>query len=297
MPIPRRAAIAALLLPGSLAAQDNPFALTGGAVKTAYIVYDITAQKQQQPGAAGGSYALGVAPDRWILKMAVPFEIGGKKDTLQSLSVMTKDSQYTYNRMGSQGSEGEVSATLRPHLAREYAALDAAAKTRFRQNVKLATEMGGGSDADAFVTLFVEKTGSETIAGHKCDVYRWKKSSACVIPGAPMVMLRWMDPSQGVTLVAKKVTLNGPIPPALGVLPKGVQWKKSPEPKDADFITNVWALKHQDNPAAGPPAVMAKDVVRYLASAQAAAELKEMGAGQSNEAEETGEAPPDSSNQ
>src|SRR3982751_2769110 len=100
MSIPRRAAIAALLLPGSLAAQDNPFALTGGAVKTAYIVYDISAQKQQQPGTAGGSYELGVAPDRWILKMALPFEMGGKKDTLRTLAVMTKDSQYTYNQMG-----------------------------------------------------------------------------------------------------------------------------------------------------------------------------------------------------
>jgi hypothetical protein len=295
MPLPRRVAIAALLLPGSLAAQDNPFALTGGSVKTAYIVYDVTAQKQQQPGAAGGSYELGVASDRWILKMAVPFEIGGKKDTLQTLAVMTRDSQYTYNRMGSQGSEGEVSPTLRPHLAREYAALDAAAKTRFRQNLRLATEMGGGSDADAFVTLFGEKTGSETIAGHKCDVYRWKKGNACVIPGAPMVMLRWMDPGQGVTLVARKVTLNGPIPPAMGVLPKGVRWTKKPEPEDADFITNVWSLKNQQsNPAATPPAAMAKSTVRYLASAQAGAELKQMGAGQG---EETGEAQSDSTGQ
>ena len=34
-------------------------------------------------------------------------------------------------------------------------------------------------------------------------------------------MLRWVDPSQGVTLVAKKVTLNGTILAASGVLPKG----------------------------------------------------------------------------
>jgi len=70
-------------------------------------------------------------------------------------------------------------------LAREYAALGAAAKARFRENVKLATELGGGSDADAFVTLFGEKAGSETIAGQKCDVYKMKKGSACVMPGNP----------------------------------------------------------------------------------------------------------------
>ncbi len=286
---PRRAAILALLLPGSLAAQDNPFALTGGSVKTAYIVYDVSAQKQQ-PGAAP-TYEMGVAADGMIIKMVMPFEAGGKKDTVRSFVVTTRDSQYTYNKMGGQQS-GEVSAALRPHLAREYAALDASGKARFRENIKLATQLGGGSDADAFITLFGEKTGSETIAGHKCDVYKAKEGSACVMPGAPMVMLRWVDPSQGMTMVAKKVTLNGPMPPATGVLPKGVTWKKT-EPKDADFITNVWALKNQtSDPSKVPPATMAKDAVRYLASAQAGAELREMGAGQG---QETGEAESDSS--
>ncbi len=290
---PRRAAILALLLPGSVAAQDNPFALTGGSVKTAYIVYEVSAQKQQ--AGAAPTYELGVAADHMIMRMIMPFEASGKKDTLRSFVVATKDSQYTYNKMGGQ-QEGEVSALLRPHLAREYAALDASGKARFRENIRLATELGGGSDADAYVTLFGEQAGSETIAGQKCNVYKMKKGSACVMPGAPMVMLRWVDPSQGVTLVAKKVTLNGPLPPASGVLPKGVSWKKT-EPKDADFITNVWALKNQSSdPSKVPPATMAKDAVRYLASAQAGAELREMGAGQPQE-QETGEAESDSTGQ
>ena len=138
---PRRAAILALLLPGSVAAQDNPFALTGGSVKTAYIVYEVSAQKQQ-PGAAP-TYEMGVAADRMIMRMVMPFEAAGKKDTLRSFVVATKDSQYTYNKMGGQ-QEGEVSAALRPHLAREYAALDASGKARFRENIKLATQLGGG---------------------------------------------------------------------------------------------------------------------------------------------------------
>ncbi len=146
---PRRAAILALLLPGSVAAQDNPFALTGGSVKTAYIVYEVSAQKQQ-PGAAPTS-ELGVAADQMIMRMVMPLEASGKKDTLRSFVVATKDSQYTYNKMGGQEA-GEVSALLRPHLAREYAALDASGKARFRENLRLATELGGGSDADAYVT-------------------------------------------------------------------------------------------------------------------------------------------------
>src|SRR5919107_3053556 len=220
---PRRAAIFALLLPGSLAAQDNPFAITGGSVKTAYIVFDVSSSKQPGGGASGGSYELGIAPDRWIMRLSTPFEAGGMKDTMHMLAVTTRDSQYTYSRMGKQSGEGEISPTMRPYLAREYAALDAGGKARFRENVRLAAELGGGSDADAFITLFGNKTGTETIAGHKCDVYQYKKTSACVIPGAPMVMLRWVDPAQKANLVAKKVTLNGPMPPAMGVLPKGVR--------------------------------------------------------------------------
>lgn len=272
-----------------LAAQDNPFALTGGSVKTAYIVYDMTGKQKQAPA---GSYEVGVAADRMIIRMVTPFEVAGKKDTVRVVVVTTKDSQYTYNAMGSAAAEGEVSPTLRPHLAREYAALDAAKKTRFRENVKLAAAASGSSDADAFMTLIGEKTGaSETIAGHKCDVYRTKTSTACVVPHAPMVMLRWQDAKQGVNLVAKRVTLNGPLPPALSVLPKGIKWQKKPA-DDADFITNVWALKKQSDPDAVAPAALTQFAVRYLASPEAAAELREMGGG--GETSETGEVPSDS---
>jgi hypothetical protein len=273
-----------------LAAQDNPFALTGGSVKTAYIVFDVSGKEKQAPG---GSYEMGVAADRLIIRIVTPFEVAGKKDTVRAVVVTTKDSQYSYNSMGSAAAEGEVSPTLRPHLAREYAALDAAGKTRFRENVKLAAAASGSSDADAFITLIGDKTGtSETIAGHKCDVYRTKTSMACVVPHAPMVMLRWQDAKQGVNLVAKRVTLNGPLPPALSVLPKGVSWKKKPA-DDADFITNVWALKKQSDPEAVAPATLTQFAVRYLASPQAGTELRQMG-GASGETEETGQAEGDS---
>ena len=73
-----------------------------------------------------------MAPSHLIMRMKTPFEIGGKKDTAHMLAVMTRDSHYKYNAMGKQPGEWEVSPTLRPHLAREYAALDAAGKARFR---------------------------------------------------------------------------------------------------------------------------------------------------------------------
>jgi hypothetical protein len=283
-------ALSGMLLAGPLAAQDNPFALTGGAVKSAYIVYDVSSKDKQ---AQGASYEVGVAPDRWIMRMVTPFELGGKKDTARVIMVTTKDSQYTYSTLGAAAAEGEVSPTLRPHLARAYAGLNAAGKARFRENVKLAVAAGGSSDADAFMTLIGEKGGSETILGHKCDVYRTRTTTACVVPNAPMVMLRWQDAKQGVNAVARKVTLNSPIPPPLGLLPKGVKWTKKPA-DDADFIGNVWSLKKQSDPEAVAPAALTQFAVGYLSSPQATAELRDMGSGAGGDTPETGEAPPDS---
>jgi hypothetical protein len=272
-------ALAGLLTAAPLAAQENPFAFTGGSVKSAYIVYEVTSKQAQGQGA---TYEVGVAPDRWIVKMVTPFEVAGKKDTMRLLSVTTRDSQYTYTTMGSQRGDGEVSPTLRPHLAREYAALNAAGKARFKENLKLVTnspDFGSSSDADQFITITGEKTGSETVAGHKCDVYQREDITACVVPKAPMVMLRWSSQKDGVNMVAKKVTLNGAVPPAATVLPKGVRWEKK-EYDDADFITGIWSFKKQTDPAAVPAATIAKFGVGYLASAEATKELREMGAGQ-----------------
>jgi hypothetical protein len=100
-------------------------------------------------------------------------------------------------------------------------------------------------------------------------------------------MLRWEDPKQGVTMVAKKVTLNGPIPATSALLPKGVRWKKE-EYDDADFVLGIWTLKKQTDPAGVPAAALAKFGMGYLASAEATKELREMGAGQAPE-DESGE--------
>ena len=277
------------LLPAApLAGQDNPFAFTGGSVKSAYIVYDVVTKGKP---AAGMAYEIGVAPDRWIMKMKTPFEMGGKKDTALMLAVTTRDSQYTYHAMGSQRGEGEVSPTLRSYLAKEYAALSAAEKTRFRENVRVFTkadESASSSDADALIAITGDKAGSETIGGHNCDVYKRGKATACVMPQAPMVMLRWTDEKQGITMLAKKITLNGPIPTAASVLPKGVRWKKDAY-DDADFILGIWAFKKQTDPEAVPAGQLTKFAVAYLASPAAAAELREMSAGMGGDDEPASE--------
>ena len=270
-----------------LAAQENPFAFTGGSVKSAYVVYTITSK---QPGAgAGSTWEMGVAPDRWLMKSVMPFEMAGKKDTVRILMLTTRDSQYTYTVMG-KDREGKVSPQLRPHLAREYAALSAAGKARFKQNVKLVTSgssgMGSSSDANSLITITGQKLGSETIGGHKCDVYKREKVTACVVPEAPLVVLRWSDEEQGLSMVAKTIKLNSPLPPSASLLPKGVRWKKEPY-DDADFIMGVWGFKHPDqDPEKANGAAMAKFAVNYLASPASTSELREMAGMESGSTED-----------
>lgn len=276
-----------LLCAAPLAAQENPFAFTGGSVKSAYITYTITSK---QPGAgAGTSWEVGVAPDRWIMKSVMPFEMAGKKDTMRILMVTTRDSQYSYTVMG-QTREAKVSPQLRPHLAREYAALSAAGKARFKDNLKLVTNgssgMGSGSDANSYITITGQKQGSETIGGHKCDVYKREKVTACVVPDAPLVVLRWSDEEQGLSMVAKTIKLNSPLPPSVGVLPKGVRWQKETY-DDADFIMGIWGFKHpEQDPEKANGAAMAKFAVNYLASPASTAELREMSGTESGASED-----------
>ena len=276
-----------LLAASPLAAQDNPFAFTGGSVKTAYIVYELM---NKEGAVQGTTWESGVAQDRWIMRMVMPVDLGGKKDTMRSLIITTRDSQYKYNTMGSQGSDAEVSPTLRFHLAREYAALDAAGKARFKENLKLGTadNSSASDDMDAFIMLTGDKVGSETVAGHKCDVYKRKTFTACVMPQAPMVMLKWSDQKQNINLVAKKVTLNGPVPTVASVRPKAIQWKKGSY-DDADFIMGIWTLKKQTDPETVPAATLAQFAVKYLASPGASAELQEMSGGGTGGDEETEE--------
>ncbi|HEV8176526.1 MAG TPA: hypothetical protein VGP44_02445 [Gemmatimonadales bacterium] len=277
-------ALGVLTAASPLAAQDNPFAFTGGSIKSAYIVYDLASKDGPVQGATWES---GVAPDRWIVRLVMPVDLGGKKDTMRSLVIVTRDSQYKYNTMGSQRGEGEVSPTLRFHLGRAYAALDAAGKARFKQNLRLglaADNSSASDDMDAFITLTGDKVGSETVAGHKCDVYKRKTFTACVMPQAPMVMLKWSDAKQNMNLVARKVTLNGPIPTVASLRPKAVRWKKEPY-DDADFILGIWTLKKQTDPSAVPGATLAQFAVKYLAGPGTAAELREMSGGGDEEAE------------
>jgi hypothetical protein len=271
----------AILVPATAAGQQNPFELTGGSVKSATIVYEMTGKPQQDNPLPQFSVAeVGVARDRWIMRTSAPFEMAGKKDTMKTVIVASGDSQYIYTQASGM-KDGKVSLILRPHLAREYAALDAGGKARFKENLKLLTQSStsGSSEGERveYISFLGEKKGSETIAGHKCDIYQYEKTTACVVPQAPGVVLRSSD-GEGTTTVAKKVTLNGPVPTAASVLPKGVRWKKEGYAYE-EFAPTLWEHKKQSDPSKVPPATMAKFAVGFLASTGAAAELKEMDPG------------------
>ncbi len=96
------------------------------------------------------------------------------------------------------------------------------------------------------------------------------------------VPLRWSD-KNGTTMVATKVVLNGPMPPALGVLPKGVKWKQDEGFEGGDFAMNIWSYKHPEATDMPTAAQVGGFAVKYLATPAAAAELREMGGGAGGE--------------
>lgn len=292
MPNLYRTALLGLLLPTPLLGQDNPFALTGGSVKSAYIVYDLKSKPQPNMPVTTMSLERGVTPDREVLKTAAVVDIEGKKDTMKTLVVTAGDSQFTYTQSGSERGEGDLSRILRPHLAREYAALDGAGKARFTENLRLANQLslsGAAEAVEELYTLVGEKKGSESIGGHTCDVYQTKKGTFCLMHGASGLVLRVNDEEHGYLAIAKKISLNQPVPAPTAVLPKGVRWKKSGYDTDDAFYTEIWGRKKQSDPEAVPPATLAKFAVSYLAGPRAAKELREMKGGAAEESSEAEE--------
>ena len=126
-----------------LAAQDNPFAFTGGSVKTAYIVYQENSKKK---AVQGSSFEIGVAPDRWIMRTAGPDGDGGKEGHRPNagshhpgLAVHLLEHGWPKER----GGESPDAAASGARIRRP----ERSGKDRFRQNLKLAIATGGSSDS------------------------------------------------------------------------------------------------------------------------------------------------------
>lgn len=281
MKVYRVLAIGGLLAAAPLRAQENPFDLPSGSLKSAHIVYDLMSKGKPVPGARAEA---GVSGNRWAMRTVSPFEYEGKTDTMRILMVETRDSQYTWTATGSDRGGGMAGPTLRPHLAREYMALDAAGKARFRKNLKLLASSAAGAegwkDVEQYTSTLGDKAGSETVAGQRCDVYRTAQAQTCVLPQAPRIFLRSADKEQQVDYVAKHVTLNGPLPPSLSAIPKGIRWEKGDIYDDADFVMAIWTQKKESDPTELSPATVTRFAIRYLASPQATSELPRMENGQ-----------------
>lgn len=272
------ASLAILLTPATLAAQQNPFALTGGSVKSAHIVYDIHAKGKPVPQSG---VEMGISDQRSAVRMHLYMEFEGEKGIMKILVVENRDSVYKLT-----DDEGEVAPSLRQFLSKEFEALDRAGKERVLANLKLTGQL----DADEITPAFRgKKIGTETVAGHRCDVYQAGKETACVLPDAPSIPLKATD-EQGLTWVAKKVSLNRPLPATLTTLPKGIRWKKERDFESGDLALEIWNMKKEGaDPQEAGSAAVARFAVRYLASPQAAAELRQRAAGTTPEPEETGD--------
>jgi hypothetical protein len=275
----RRHLLPALLLAGAFAspaaAQQNPFQLLGGSLKSAYVVYQVKREGKPVPG---GQVEIGVTPRLWAMRLVVPYNISGRSDTIRTQVLETGDSMYQVTSVAGTR-DGEVSVSLRPHLVKEFASLDAAGQRRVLENLKQIYRAGGDDKLDRLVTAVGSKQGTESIAGHTCDVYGLKKQSACVLPQAPAVPLRsTSEESGGQDLVASRVVLNGTIPTALTTLPKGVRWKHSDNNAIGGFAFEIWGKEKQSDPSTVAPAELARFSLNWLARPETAAALRENGA-------------------
>ncbi|MFL5402482.1 MAG: hypothetical protein ACJ8BF_06655 [Gemmatimonadales bacterium] len=257
------AAFIVSLVPATVAGQQNPFALTGGSVKSAYITYDVTSKGVPM---SGSTMELGVAGQKFALRLNVVTVFEGEKLAMKIHVVENRDSVYRLT-----DDEGEVSLNFRPLLAKEFEALDPAGKQRVLANLKLAQRF---DEDELALPLIGEKIGTQTIAGQRCDEYRAGKRVACVLPDAPAIPLRMTD-TQGLTWVAKKVTLNAPLSATLVTLPKGIRWKKKGDVEHGELALGLWRMKNPFETEPPAPPAVARFAIRYLASPQAAGELKQ----------------------
>ncbi|MGH7538336.1 MAG: hypothetical protein ACREMF_06860 [Gemmatimonadales bacterium] len=170
-----------------------------------------------------------------------------------------------------------VTPSLQGLLAREFDALPADAKARLVANLARLDEERL-DDLHANPVAGGRKTGSATVAGIACDVIERGTTRFCVLPDAPSVALRMEGSLQrGGALVATRVQLDAPVPASAFTYPAGravVRRTAEDLYSEGGWPVGLYADKHEGESPSSLEA-LARFVVRYLASAEAAAELEE----------------------
>lgn len=244
------------------AQQQNPFARLGSSVRSAHVVYDVLKDGKPVPGARA---ELGVSGDRLGFETVLP--LPGQAEPMRLFRLEAGDTVYRQS-----GGPGEAEASLRRHLAAAYEQLSTSERERLRENAELF-ERSGEAGASELELLLTEPAGTETIAGQTCQVIRTGDQTVCTLPGSPGIALR--GPVAGLQLVARSVTLNGPVPDALVTVPKGVRWRRVEGWDYGEFATSVWSMTRESDPAEVAPATLASEALRWLASPEAAELLGE----------------------
>lgn len=225
-----------LAAPGPSTAQQNPFKLDRGKLRSVEVHYDMT-------GDLAGTGMTALADGRLVTSSTSTGKFFGKESTTKSWALVTPEWMYSGDPTTGRGTKMPNMLAV---MAKEFDVLSRDEKKRAVQNMAdLAEAMAqafGGS------MLRGEKEGKRTIAGEECQEHVFGGFSTCSMTKAPEVVLH----SSGKMLclrfeqMATSVKLDGAVDPAVFELPAGMTFT-TPEGMTA-------------------PDSIARGFVRYLAS-------------------------------
>lgn len=250
------------------AAQQNPFAIAAGPVKSARITYQVANDGKPAPTTS----EMLISGEQAVIRMTGVQAVGGKRDSVYIYMRMTRDSVFRWTGMGKARSPGEAAASLRSHLATGYAALDAAGRQRVLDNLRrLAQAKGEGFDEVA-PTIGVP-AGKGSYAGQSCDRYRFERAEFCVLQGSNTILLYW---SEGrMTYTATSVKLNSALSAADLAPPAGVRFRPTREPEADEIFGQIYGLENPDAEEMPTLADVGRTVIRFLARPDAVQRFQE----------------------
>jgi hypothetical protein len=212
--------IVALLITAALSArltaQQNPFQMSAGNVKSALIEYTLS-------GDQVGTEELAISNGRRATHTTATTHVFGKDVKTDRLDIATPDSLYTIDLAKHEGYGVPSQSGV---MADEYSKLSAADKQRFQTN----TQGIAGIFAQSFGLGALSQSsarGQETVAGQSCDDHSFGSLSFCSLTGAPGIPLRSESEVLCIHTVqeATSAVINGPVPTDRFQPPTGINWK------------------------------------------------------------------------
>jgi hypothetical protein len=268
LPLALRIAAIALLVAPPLGAQDNPFTPADGPIRDATVVYALSVGGQSVVGRA----ELVHSGPRWALSIQIRDSLSG--DTLKSWALLTADSIYRWQAFGD-ASTGSRTASFRPYLARAFGELTPAEKAAALKGIK-AIPAGAAAALELLPNVIGVRSGTATVAGHKCIVWKIGRERFCALEEAPEIVLQWFGRADIVTLTATNVSfeprVNGAFDP-----PEGAKFNPEPGLEGIEFFHSLYDEENERDSATVEPLALARWALRFIGSPKGIATVEKLG--------------------